>query len=162
MTMPNIERCFAQARNRAAMTQVVVVRTDGTHLLFPAPAKESVRRELLASTEHMMPSATRRQVAVVADTNWASCTSPALQEANQAIPFFGILMGLACIGHSVWIFNGMGGTLTPGCRNAHVLIVDSATVHALPIHWQAEARKVMQGRQIVIHDRGTYSLRDEP
>ena len=144
------------------MAQMVVVRTDGEYLLLPALAKTSISPDILASTEQMMPSATRCRVAVIADTKWASGTAPTLQEASQAIPFFGILMGLVCIGHSVWLFDGMGCTLTPGCRDAHVLIVDSASVCGLPVNWRAEARKVMRDRQIVIHERETYKLHAEP
>ena len=37
-----------------------------------------------------------------------------------------MLMGFACIGHSVWIFDGSADVFESGCREADVLIVDSA------------------------------------
>jgi hypothetical protein len=154
----SIEDCFAKARNDAAMAKLVVVHKDGGQLLLPALSKESVNPDLVAGVERMMPSSTKRQVAVIAETSWVSRGSPTIEDANQAIPFFGMLMGLSCIGHSVWVFDGTGVTLSAGCREADVLIVDSASIAALSANWQVEARRVMRNPQIAIHDRNTYKL----
>ena len=85
--------------------------------------------------------------------------TPRLQAANQAIPFFGMLMGLSCIGHSVWIFDGSASVLESGCREADVLIVDSVRLSDLSSDWQGSAVKVMRNAQILVHDRATYQLR---
>jgi hypothetical protein len=50
---------------------------------------------MVAAIEQMMPSATQRRVAVIGDTSWTSGGKPSLEAASQAIPFFGLLMGLA-------------------------------------------------------------------
>lgn len=81
-----------------------------------------------------------------------------IQAANQAIPFFGMLMGINCIGHSVWVFDGSANTFSAGCRDADVLIVDSASVSALSGDWQVQARATMRNPQILIHDRAIYRL----
>jgi hypothetical protein len=107
----------------------------------------------------MLPSTTKRNVAVIGETTWAAGESPSLEKANQAIPFFGMLMGFACIGHSVWIFDGSADVFESGCREADVLIVDSARLAALSSDWQPNAVKVMRNPQILVHDRTTYQLR---
>jgi len=107
----------------------------------------------------MLPSSTKRNVAAIADTTWATGATPDLQIANQAIPFFGMLMGFTCIGHSVWIFDGSASVLESGCRHADVLIVDSARLSVLSADWQRIAAKVMRNPQILLHDRATYQLR---
>lgn len=114
---------------------------------------------MVAAVEQMLPSTTKRNVAVIGDTTWAADESPNLQMANQAIPFFGMLMGFACIGHSVWIFDGSAQVFDSGCCEADVLIVDSARLADLPSDWQRNAARVMRNPQILIHDRATYQLR---
>jgi hypothetical protein len=144
----------------ASRGNLVVVREDGRYLILPALEKSSVRPEMIATVEQMMPSKKIRNVAVIGDTKWAAGAQPSLQTANAAIPFFGLLMGFATIGHRVWIFQAAANLLGAGCREADVLIVDSASVPALPGDWQVEAKKVMRVPQILVHDRATYKLRE--
>ena len=138
---------------------MVIVRSDGQYLLLPALPTDSVKAEMVAAVERMLPSTTKRNVAVIADTSWATADVPTLQTANHAIPFFGLLMGLASIGHSVWIFDGTGAAFELGCREADVLIVDSACLTILAHDWQGNAAKVMRNPQILVHDRASYQLR---
>ena len=158
MTTPDIEGCFERARNHAAQGKLAVMRADGQCLLLPALAKTSVNPQMVAAVERIIPPTTKRNVAVIGETAWASTASPSLQTANQAIPFFGMLMGFNCIGHSVWVFDGSANTLSAGCRHADVLIVDGASVSALSSDWQVQARAAMRNPQILIHDRTTYKL----
>jgi hypothetical protein len=160
-TRKDVEESFAQARHRAETGQIVVVRTDGQQIILPALSKGSASPDMIARIEQIVPSATKRRIAVIAETGWASTPSPMLQQANAAIPFFGMLMGLACIGHAVWVFSGTGDSLSAGCRAADALIVDSAVITGLPMEWKAQARQVMRNPQIAIHDRETYRLRIE-
>jgi hypothetical protein len=155
----NIQNSFELVRAKAAQGQLVIVRPDGQHLLLPAMGKENVRAEMVAGVERILPSTTRRNVAVIGDTTWATGAAPCIQTANQAIPFFGMLMGFACIGHAVWIFDGSVDVFESGCREADVLIVDSARLNALSSDWQHNAAKVMRSPQILVHDRATYQLR---
>jgi hypothetical protein len=110
------------------------------------------------TVEQMLPSTTKRRVAVIGETSWASGDKPSFQTANQAIPFFGFLAGFAHIGHSVWVFRGSADLLCAGCRDADVLIVDSACLALLPKDWQVEAASTMRNPQILVHDRATYKL----
>ena len=72
-------------------------------------------------------------------------------------PFLGLLLGLAYIGHSVWIFEGHPSALAAGCRNADVLIVDGDMVPHLQEDWTAVASSVMRHREIYVHDRASSS-----
>jgi hypothetical protein len=143
----------------AAHGQLVIVRPDGRWLLLPALQKDTAGPERVAAVERMMPSQTKRNVAVIGDVVWAEGDIPTLQTANQAIPFFGLLMGLATIGHSVWIFTGGADVLEAGCREADVLIVDSACLATLSPDWQGTAARVMRNAEILVHDRSSYKLR---
>jgi len=158
MATASVEGWFERARKHAAPGNLAVVREDGQCLVLPALAKDSVRPEMIAAVERLLPPAKKRNVAIIGDTSWASSGAPSLQAANAAIPFFGLLMGFATIGHAVWVFNGAGDSLTAGCREADVLIVDSASVAALPVGWQTDVRSVMRIPKIWIHDRASYKL----
>ncbi|HLJ88960.1 MAG TPA: hypothetical protein VKZ53_19225 [Candidatus Angelobacter sp.] len=151
--------CFDQVRMLAARGNLVIVREDRTYLILPTLAQASVKPEMVKAIEKMIPSTTKRNVSTIADTSWAIGTSANLQIANQAIPFFGLLMGIASIGHSVWIFNGAANLLGVGCQDADVLIVDSASVGVLSSDWKIQAKQVMRNPQILVHDRASYQLR---
>jgi|SRR5579859_22968 len=156
----SLEEFFAGVRKKASQGQLVIVRPDGKHLLFPALKKESAPIDGLASVEKMLPSSVKRNVAVIGDTAWTMAEKPSPQAANHAIPFFGLLMGFATIGHAVWIFDiKPAAFLNDGCREADVLIVDDARLAALPAEWQVMVAKVMRNPQILVHDRATYQLR---
>lgn len=150
---------FDTVRTKAAQGQLVIVRPDGQFLLLPALRKENVRSEMVDRIERILPSTTKRNVAAIGDTTWATGAAPSLQTANRAIPFFGMLMGFAFIGHSGWIFDGSTDVFESGCREADVLIVDSARLAALSPDWQRSAVKLMRNPQILLHDRATYQLR---
>ena len=150
---------FGPIRAKAAQGQLVIVRPDGQFLLLPALRKENIKADMVAGVERMLPSTTKRNVAVIADMTWTGGEAPSLQTANQAIPFFGMLLGFACIGHSVWIFDGSADVFESGCREADVLIVDTTRIAALTSDWQPKAARVMRYPQILLHDRATYQLR---
>ncbi|HLK47904.1 MAG TPA: hypothetical protein VKT49_07205 [Bryobacteraceae bacterium] len=153
-------RAFAAIRQRAAQRQLVVVRPDGRTLVLSALDKASAPPEAIAAIERLLPSSELRNVAAVADTSWTMSERPGVQEAGKAIPFFGLLMGLASIGHAVWIFSGnTSAILTEGCRDADLAILDSSRLEALPEDWQAQITAAMRRPQLLVHDRATQKLR---
>jgi len=160
MTTPNLEEFFGHVRALAAQGSLAIVRSDGRYLALPALAKDSVNPQMIASVERTIPSIVKRKVAVIADTAWADEASPSIQAANQAIPFFGMLMGLTFIRHSVWVFNGAANLLSFGCRSADLLIVDSESLQKLESNWRDVVLPAMQNPRIFIHDRSTYKLRN--
>lgn len=72
-------------------------------MLLPSLEKMGASAEAMASIERILPSKVSRNVAVIADTAWTAASAPTVQAANQAIPFFCILMGFTSRGHAVWI-----------------------------------------------------------
>jgi len=158
MAISDIENTFTNVRAKAAEGQIAIVRPDGQFLLL-RPSKHTAPPQIVAAVERMIPPTSKRNVAVIGDTSWALDCKATLQTANQAIPFFGLLMGCAAIGHAVWVFGSASGALDVGCREADVLIVDDACLPMLPEGWQSNAAKVMRNSEILIHDRAKYQLR---
>ena len=161
---PKIEEIFDKARKAAAedttptkgKNRHVVVVTPGRMLMLqPCPAPGKMNKEAVESVEKIMSSKTKRNVAVIAYTQL-----DALQAGlAQAIPFFGLLMGLAYIGHSVWVFEGHSSALVAGCREADLLIVDNQVVPFLQEDWINVASTAMRRPLIFAHERATFSLR---
>ena len=155
-----LETMFAAMRQKAAQGFVVILRPDGRHMVLPAAKRSAMPPGAVESVEQMLPSGVKRNVAVIGDTAWSMADAPSLEAVNQAIPFFGILMGFATIGHAVWIFDpDTPVALNPGARQADVLIVDSDRLSALPAGWQETVALVMRKPQILVHDRATHQLR---
>ena len=155
-----VAQAFAPVRQRAAQRQLVIVRPDGRQLTLAAVAKEKAPPSAVAAVERMLPSSVQRNVAAIGDTAWAMAEKPNLAEAGSAVPFFGMLMGFASIGHAVWLFDAATTpALVAGCCEADVVIVDSTRLPALPENWQALALAVVRNKQILVHDRATNQLR---
>jgi hypothetical protein len=155
----NVERLSASIREKAAQRQLVILRPDGQQMLLAAMAREASPPNAVAFVERLLPSSTKRNIAVIADTAW-TMTSPSVQAGGQAIPFFGILMGFASIGHAVWIFDaGAIEVISALSREADVLIVDSARIEALPGGWQSGVISTMRNPQILVYDRATGQVR---
>ncbi len=155
-----LAQAFAAIRQRAAQSQLVILRSDGRPITLPAPARNAAAPDAVAAVERLLPSSNPRNVAVVAETSWGMAEKPNLRDAGTAIPFFGLLMGLATIGHAVWIFNGSSQPLlTAGCVEADLVIVDSARLEKLPANWQSFVTPVMRNPKLLVHDRNTFQLR---
>jgi hypothetical protein len=134
----------------------VIIVTPGRMLKFqPCPPVGSMAAPKVASIEQMIPSNPKRNIAAIAFTEVEAIA----KNADKAIPFLGILLGFAYIGHAVWVFEGHPSALAAGCREADVLLVDGAMVPWLQSEWAAVAAKAMRRPEIYVHDRATYSLR---
>jgi hypothetical protein len=134
----------------------VIVVTPGRLLMFqPCPPEGTMAQQQVAPIERMIPSKVKRRIAAIAYTELNALK----KNISTTIPFFGILIGFAYIGHSVWVFEGHKSALAAGCRNADVLIVDGAMIPHLQTDWAEVAASVMKRPEIYAHDRATYSLR---
>jgi len=164
-TGDDIEQVFAAVRRTAAGEEgtrgLVVVAPDRRMLLMPALEASEKLNEMAAGMERLIPSAVRRNIAVIACTEIGSATGDGFNvaEANRAIPFLGLLMALTYLGHSVWIFEGHATALAAGCRDADVLFVDSGMVPLLDKGWEDTAAGAMRNGNILVHDRATFKLR---
>jgi hypothetical protein len=161
----DIEQVFLGVRQTAAGGKgtrgLVVVAPDRRMLLMPALEVSEKLTELAAGMERLIPSSVKRNIAVIACTEIAAGAGDAFDvaAAGRAIPFLGLLTGLTYIGHSVWIFEGHPSALAAGCREADVLVVDSAMVPNLSRGWEDTASAAMRNANIVLHDRATHKLR---
>jgi hypothetical protein len=154
----DLERVFASVRQKAAQGQLVVLRPDGRVLAVPALRKGPA--EVLAGLEKMLPSNVKRNIAVIGETAWTLKGELNLPTANEAIPFLGLLLGFASLGHTVWVFDAnVMSIISAGCREADVVIVDGQRCPTLPSRWQSVAQSTMRGKQILLHDRQTHQLR---
>lgn len=161
----DIEEVFAEARRMASGRKgprgLVIIRPDRKYLLLPALAESPQLNSMAAGLEKMIPSAVKRNIAVIADTAFLAESGAAVGVADvgKAIPFLGNLMGFCYLGHAVWIFEGHASALAPGCRDADVLIVDGAIAPSLETGWEGEVSKVMRNANILIQDRAGFKLR---
>jgi hypothetical protein len=133
----------------------------------PCPERSTVRPEYVANVERIVPSEAKRNIAVIAPTQ------PKLEPNDvdaipgtvdviamgRVIPFFGMLIGLATIGHSVWIFDGQPDALVAGCRDADLLLIDSAVAGRLTTKSLELVAPVMRNVNVLAHDRGSGQLR---
>jgi hypothetical protein len=162
--VPNIEAVFAQARQEAgtdaklpsgAAGRRVIVVTPGRMLMVqPCPPPGSMPAAQVASIEKLVPPTVRRNIAAIASTELKAL----MADPAKAIPFLGLLLGFAYIGHTVWVFEGHASALAAGCRDADVLIVDGGMVPHLPSDWQTLAASTMRHREIYAHDRAGFAL----
>src|SRR5689334_4304068 len=115
---------FTAARRLAVdpnANYVVLVRPNRTILAIPCPPAGSIPAEQAAQMGKMIPPGPPRNVAVIGPTEFAispgdvgpAKASAELLAAGKAIPFFGLLTGLAYSGHSVWVFDGQSYALEP-------------------------------------------------
>jgi hypothetical protein len=68
----------------------------------PCPPAGSMPANQVSSIEQIIPPTVKRNIAVIAYTELRAVTS----DISKAIPFVGMLIGFAYIGHAVWIFEG--------------------------------------------------------
>jgi hypothetical protein len=164
------EELFGAVRALAAapgLRHVIVVRQNQSLLCMACPERNTVRPEFVAQVERIVPSEAKRNIAVIASTQ------PKLEATDvdaipgtvdviamgRVIPFFGMLIGLASIGHSVWIFEGQPAALEAGSRDADLLIIDSAVGARLTTKSLDQMVPVMRNANVLIHDRKTGQLR---
>ena len=162
--LPKIEDIFDRAR-RAARGEAplpgarpndrhLIVVTPGRMLIQqPCPPAGSMAPNQVVAVEKMIPSAAKRAIAVIAYSELQ-----AVKDISKAIPFAGMLLGFAYIGHAVWVFEGHPSALVAGCRDADVLLVDGGMVPYLTEDWVKVVASVMRHKEIYVHDRATYQL----
>ncbi|HEY1242136.1 MAG TPA: hypothetical protein VGF16_16345 [Bryobacteraceae bacterium] len=155
------EPLFQGVRQCAAQRYLVIQRLDGRQVRLPALAKEAAPPQAVAAVERLLPRTAQRNIAVIAETSWAIAEKPNVQDAAGAIPFFGLLMGFAAVGHAVWVFDadGMTSALAAGCRDADLVIVDGDRLETFPVNWQDTVEPVMRTPRILVYDRAARQLR---
>jgi hypothetical protein len=160
----DIEEVFARLRQTAAAPGaeggIAILKPDRTHLVMPRLAATPALESMAMNMDRVVPGAVKRNIAAIAYTLFDGPPGavPGLAEVSKAIPFLGILVGLCYIGHAVWVFEGHASALAAGCRDADVLIVDSAMRAFLAPAWAGTAAVEMRNPNILVHDRASHKL----
>ncbi len=137
---------------------VGMIRPDRSYLLMAPPPKDSMPANMVQMMAKLVPPTPPRRIGAVADT-YFTWKAPTLAETAEAIPFFGMLLGLACIGHSVTVFTGLDDSMSAGCKGLDLLIVDEQQLSALAADWREVAASCMRNPNIVAHERATFKLK---
>lgn len=141
---------------------VGIIRPDRSYLLTAPPPKDSMPPQMIQMMAKLVPARPARNISAIADTYFSLTAGggfPSLAETGKAIPFFGMLLGLACIGHSVCVFPGVEESLAAGCNGTDLLIVDDAQLELLAADWRSVAALAMRNPNIVVHERATFKLK---
>ena len=161
-TPAQVGEVFAKARTAAAgdapdgsaARHIVIVTPGRLLMLQPCPPPGSMPEAQVASIQKLISPQTKRAIAAIAYTELSALR----KDLSKTIPFAGILMGFAYIGHAVWVFEGHASALAEGCRDADVLLVDGGMVPHLQSDWYAVATSTMRRPEVYVHDRQTYNL----
>jgi hypothetical protein len=159
-----MEEYFATVRRTAAGRGegegLVIVRPDRTLMVVPRMEESAELKGMADNMAKLVPPVKQRNVAAIAYTVFEKGPQGAagLAEVGKAIPFLGILVGLSYIGHAVWVFEGHPSALAAGCRDADILVVDSAMRPLLAPGWEAQAEAVMRSVNILVHNRANFGL----
>lgn len=159
---PAIETFFARMRKQIAGKRgVSLIRADQKHFFLPAPPEGSIAKQMVEGVKSVVSSDQPRNIAAIAAAGaleQASAKQPTLEEVAKHVPFFGLLIGLAYIGHLVWIFEALPSMMPAGCEEADVLIVDSTALVSLPSGWAEDAGAVMRNPNILVYDRNRQKV----
>ena len=160
--VPDPERYFAEARqmvttprqNDHPHQRYVVLLTPGRLLMQIACQRPgSATPAMIEEIERIVPSVPPKNITVIAftqvvpsreDRRAMSRSKSLLDNLAEAIPFFGYILGLGYIGHTVTIFEGHPSALVAGCRDADVLVVDQGMLPHLQQDWVEVAFGVMR------------------
>jgi len=155
---------FDRARSTAATgaapsgslpQRCVVIVTPGRLLMLqPCPPAGAMPEPQTTGIKKLIPPEPQRHIATISYTELTALKA----NTAKAIPFVGILLGFAYIGHAVWVFEGHSSALAHGCRSADVLLVDSGMLPHLQPDWHAVAARAMRRPEIYVHDRATFRL----
>jgi hypothetical protein len=162
---PKIEDVFAEARNAASRESdggVAIVRPDRRVMLLPRLPESPENDQLASGMAALIPLGRRWNIAVIANTGcslFQGAAPPGIREANEAIPFLGMLIGFSSIGHSVWIFEGHSSAFRAGVAESDFLVIDSGMLPLLDPDWMPAALGSMRpGGKVLLHDRAKYRL----
>ena len=137
----------------------MILRPSRKYLVVPPMSGTPELKKFAEGLAKLIPAGTQRNVAVISYTEFRGGDEvPSITEANKSIPFFGLLMGLSYLGHAVWVFEGHPTAFQAGCREADVLLVDSAMIPFLQQGWQDAAAAVMRNANILVHNRANFQL----
>ncbi len=162
--MPDINRptdfkkAFARARRLAraetrspvgfSCRSVAIVLPDREVALQYTLSSGSAEPRLVHMAESILPSAPSCNVVGVALNEFKSLTP---QNLAEGIPFLGLLLGLAYIGHNVVVFEGHPSAFSEGVSDADFLLVDAAMIPSLQGNWLDVAFARMRRFEVYVY-----------
>jgi hypothetical protein len=158
----DVESVFARARASAVEPsqsaegiyhrQIIVVTPGRLLIAKDCPLASEMSAGQIAILEKFIPRKPVKQICVIAFTELDALKS----DMRKAIPFIDYLLGFSALGHTVWVFEGHSSSLAAGCRDADLLLIDSAMLPFLeedPL-WREKAQASMRGNEIKLISRG--------
>jgi hypothetical protein len=128
----------------------VALLTPGRMLMRQAcPPPGTLPEALRAQVETIAPAKPTLNISVIALNE----IPPLLADIERAIPFFGLLLGLAYLGHNVTVFEGHPSALSVGCADADLILVDGGMVPHLQRDWLYTAFTMGQAQRLLILKR---------
>lgn len=136
---------------------VAVVQPDRKVAHMPCPPPGSMSDGAAETSAKLMPPEPPLDIAVVSYTLSGALARD--ETLTRCIPFLGLLVGFAYIGHGVVVFEGHPTAFESGVRDSDVLFVDDGMLPFLQPDWGAVAFRVMRpGAKIFVHRRETFAL----
>jgi hypothetical protein len=134
----------------------LAIVTPGRAVLFHAcPPTGSLPDEVVAPLHRWLPGDEPLDVTVITYTKLEAM----LSDLGRCVPFFGVLMGFASVGHNVVLFEGHPSAFATGVQDSDVVLVDSAMLPYLQTDWLRVARRVSRpGARILVPYRDDGSL----
>lgn len=160
---PGPELLFAKVRKQAAANRVVsLLRPNQVLYGLAAPAPGTINPQLEAGVRAMVSDEQQRNIAALAAPGALSAgdlgKAPVVAEIARQVPFFGLLVGLAYIGHAVWLFEASADMVPVGCEEADVALIDSNAVPNMPQGWAADIGAIMRNPNILVFDRSRNKM----
>jgi hypothetical protein len=159
---PGNEVFFSKVRRLAGGNRgISLVRADQTHYVLPAPPPGTINEQMVAGVKSVVSSEQPRNIAAIAAADALAgdpSRPPQVTDVARHVPFFGLLVGLAYVGHPVWIFEAQPSMMPAGCEEADILILDSNAIATLPPGWAVDAGAVMRNPNILMFDRTRHKI----
>jgi hypothetical protein len=129
--------------NGAPGQRALAILTPGRILVYqPCPLPGSMSAEQMRPLEKFMPATPGLNITVISYTHLKAFLEDTTK--LKSIPFLGILLGYAYIGHSVVVFEGHPSAFESGVRNSDVLMLDDGMLPFIQPDWIEVALRVMR------------------
>jgi hypothetical protein len=151
--MANLER---QSKDGRTLRSVAIILPNREIALQPTLASGSAAERLVQMAEKSLPS---NKVCNVVGIAFNDLKGMATETLAQTIPFLGLLLGSAYIGHNVVVFEGHPSALAEGLVGADVLLADSEMVPLLQRNWVDVAFEVMRDPKVYLYQSDGRVLR---
>ena len=166
-TMPSvspkrdIDLCFSNARRLSAGSHgnrwVVIIAPNGILINIPVPSRDEADKSLLRDVKAALLFG-QESLAGLTITS-INCTTGVQSRVRSfhamlpLIPNLSYLVGAACLGSNVVVFEGANADFSAGCKNTDMLLVDEGMLPHLRPDWAAVALGLLRKPDIILFGR---------